>query len=571
MSHLPMGTGFHRILPLLFAAAMMLAGCARHSAEWQRLVMADAVMEERPDSALAILTAIDPAALASPEENARYALLLTQAQVKNGYIIDNDSLISKALEFYKTKKNSSELMRSLFYTSEVCFNQGNYGEAVHSLMEAEEMAKHKIDCLWLAKIDEMIADIYSNMHNPEEWSEYAMKASNLYKKIGKERNHRFLLIDYATAMANKGNVNTASALMDSVISLALQEPNDTPLICYGLKYKISVSLNDKDYTDANECYNQLSKLEATNLLSASEEAKLAQGYLVNNLIDEAQWHLQMADSLKNNSADEAAIDMMWADYYEAKGEYKLALNHVRKALDIQNRTVNKMLKESIAVEQRDFYNLQSLKERQNTQDWKNFSIIILVFTTLFVINITICHNLNQKVQKSRLETKILAISKLNSSLTDEKNRIKRLSQKNEEMEQEIEALFKSRWTTLNFLCNQYFDKDSEEKLRDTITKEIKKEIEKLKKTNAQLEIERAVNQYMGNIIDVMKQECTFLKPRDIKFLTFELAGFSPTAVCIYTDITIDYFYLKRSNLIKKIKNSSVQHKDWFLSKLTKNK
>ncbi|MCC8118029.1 MAG: hypothetical protein LIP09_04665 [Bacteroidales bacterium] len=533
--------------------------------------MADNVMEERPDSALAILAAIDPSVLASPEENARYALLLTQAQVKNGYIIDNDSLISKALEFYKTKKNSNELMRSLFYDSEVGYNQGSFVEVIQSLMEAEEMASNKDNCLWLAKIEEMIGDIYSNMHNQEEWAEYSMKASNLYKKIGKERNHRFLLIDHTTALSNKGNITLASELIDSVISLAQHEPADTALLCYGLKFKISLFLNNRNNKDAIDCYDRLSKLGITNLLSANEEARLAQAYIAENLMDQANWHIQNAQSHKNNSADEAAINMVWADYNESNGEYKLALDNVRKALDIQNTTVNYLLRESIAAEQRDFYNLLALKERQNTKEWKNLFVVILVFTTLFTFAIIICYRLNQKVQKSKLEAKIHDIYRLNTSLTNEKNHLKRLTQKNEEMEKEMETLFKKQWSTLNFLCNQYFDKDSEQKLRETITKEIKKEIEKLKNSDAQLEMERAVNRYMGNIIDVMKQECPFLKPRDIKFLTFEMAGFSPTAVCIYTDITIDYFYLKRSNLIKKINNSAAEHKDWFLSKLPKKK
>ncbi len=73
----------------------VLMACAR-DIDAERLSRAEAVMESCPDSALAILDSIDTNALSSESSRAKYALLLTQAEVKNNIFPPNDSLINSA-------------------------------------------------------------------------------------------------------------------------------------------------------------------------------------------------------------------------------------------------------------------------------------------------------------------------------------------------------------------------------------------------------------------------------------------------------------------------------------------
>ena len=68
-----------------------------------RLAVADAVMQASPDSALSILQEIDAGRLREDCDKALYGLLYTQALEKNYMNPDNDSLISKSLDYYRLR------------------------------------------------------------------------------------------------------------------------------------------------------------------------------------------------------------------------------------------------------------------------------------------------------------------------------------------------------------------------------------------------------------------------------------------------------------------------------------
>ena len=71
----------YKVITFLMFLAAMLCGCQKSQVS-QRLDLAEAIMEERPDSALAILREIDGSALRG-EPQARHALLLSQALDRN--------------------------------------------------------------------------------------------------------------------------------------------------------------------------------------------------------------------------------------------------------------------------------------------------------------------------------------------------------------------------------------------------------------------------------------------------------------------------------------------------------
>ncbi len=48
---------------------------------------------------------------------------MTQAMVKNGFLLYSDSLLLPAIEYYSTDEESPELMKTLFYQSEIEMNR----------------------------------------------------------------------------------------------------------------------------------------------------------------------------------------------------------------------------------------------------------------------------------------------------------------------------------------------------------------------------------------------------------------------------------------------------------------
>ncbi|MCC8117967.1 MAG: hypothetical protein LIP09_04345 [Bacteroidales bacterium] len=148
--------------------------------------------------------------------------------------------------------------------------------------------------------------------------------------------------------------------------------------------------------------------------------------------------------------------------------------------------------------------------------------------------------------------------------------LKSVTEEQDIMKKEMERLFQSSWSVLNSLCSQYYEKDSP-KLRQTFVKHIENEIKKLKNPKAQAELEKSVNRYMGGIIAHLREEYKCVKSKDIPFLTLLIAGLSPKTVCLFQDMSLDNFYVKRYRIVKKIEESDNPDKDWVISLIMNSK
>lgn len=180
------------LVPLL--AAYGLWSCSP-SAERIRLEAADAIMEQNPDSAYAIVCSTDTSALRSAGDRALYALLYTQARTKLNYVQTDDSLIATAVRYYERRGDSPELMRALFYRGDVTYNDGDMHTALLSTIRARAIAIDQGDHYWRAKCAEQLADIYSSAYNNGKAIPYTEEACREYLQAGKIRNNLFSSCD----------------------------------------------------------------------------------------------------------------------------------------------------------------------------------------------------------------------------------------------------------------------------------------------------------------------------------------------------------------------------------------
>lgn len=152
-----MNTKYLIILSLLLA----VLSCTRHSEVSDTLAHADAVMEQHPDSALALLEAIPDSALVTSRDRALHALLLTQALDKNYIDVTSDSLINIAVNYFQNHGSKEYLMKALFYLSRIDYNIHHYRQSMMSSMESERISTQLNNPFWSAKNQELQADIYA--------------------------------------------------------------------------------------------------------------------------------------------------------------------------------------------------------------------------------------------------------------------------------------------------------------------------------------------------------------------------------------------------------------------------
>ena len=123
---------------LFFLIALWpLRGCSDHPHYDTRLNMADTLMRQDVDSALATLSAIQPGDLAQDADRAYHALLLTEARYKCYITATSDSLINMALDYYKQHGEEREkLTRAYIYKGAVMEELGENREAMQYYKQA---------------------------------------------------------------------------------------------------------------------------------------------------------------------------------------------------------------------------------------------------------------------------------------------------------------------------------------------------------------------------------------------------------------------------------------------------
>ncbi len=89
-----------RTLYLLLLSLLLLTGCNDPKSVTDALARAEALMNEYPDSAWAVLNTFSPDEMRQNRTRALYALLYTQAQDKTYRDETNVSLISIAVDYY---------------------------------------------------------------------------------------------------------------------------------------------------------------------------------------------------------------------------------------------------------------------------------------------------------------------------------------------------------------------------------------------------------------------------------------------------------------------------------------
>ncbi len=129
------------VIGLLVVLVAVVAGCGGSHRYDSRLVLADSLMQANPDSALALVQAVDADSLSTEGDRAYRDLLLTQARYKCYITATSDSAINRALAYYRHHKGEREkLTRAYIYKGAVMQELGHPDSAMHYYKTAEATA-----------------------------------------------------------------------------------------------------------------------------------------------------------------------------------------------------------------------------------------------------------------------------------------------------------------------------------------------------------------------------------------------------------------------------------------------
>lgn len=578
------------VISVLAALITVLSGCSE-SETARSLDRAEAVMEEHPDSALAILGAIPSADVNSSADRALHALLLTQAQIKNGHIVDNDSLINIAVRHYSDRDDSPRLMKSLFYKAQVEYNRGDMAAAIVPAIRARELATEFNDSYWRAKAAELMADIYSVTHYKSEAVKYTEEAAEHYKKAGKARNHLFALCDLAVVRSNDGvDDNKNIALLDSVRRIAINEPADTTLIVYADRTLFGMYVDSGRNDEAHRILEEMLSLKSHYFPDSEQYSYMSRLATNDGNDEEALQIIKTANDEATNTSQKVHVYVFYRDYHKSKGMSREAEAYTDSILTLQNTEVAAVLKQSVVSAQRDFFTARAEKEADKARLSAMTASALGILLAAVCIGFLLYYREKMRRKKAEIETMMLeaqslsaqldekdeslqsAINELNKTRNDLKELSITVSDKDSLLKTQTlltNSILEKRFQTLNALSKDYLTLTNQSSPRTGIVSDFKKELDIMANPESQAELERIVNNKHQGIITRLRNQLPKIKDQDIFFLTLIAAGVSRNAICLITKNKQANYYNKCSRLRRKIENSDSTDKQEFLDTIFK--
>ena len=188
--------GSKEYFTLLIALLLtILCSCGRNAKVMDE---AERIVEQSPDSSLALLSTVDRYSL-SKSDRARFGLLFTMAQDKSGIDVDMDTLIRQSYIYYKGEPETKYYGLSQYYMGKYYFLNDSTTECEECFQNVVNNAKKRGDidlqCLALEKLSRSIV-----LSNKRLSVIYAKKAVDLYSN---QKNAKIAnLILYMLNLAN---------------------------------------------------------------------------------------------------------------------------------------------------------------------------------------------------------------------------------------------------------------------------------------------------------------------------------------------------------------------------------
>lgn len=526
---------------ILVAVAFAISSCEDATIN-EQMDKAECLMNEKPDSALIILRNIDKTIELSESQNARYALLYSQALDKNYIDETNDSLINIAVEYYNENGTAKEKFLSLYYWGRVCHNSKDYSKAILAYTKAEQLLPDIEDTFIKGLLYNQLAYLYEQYNDYHKALDAYKRAYSYFDKAQriKHRNYSRYCIG-AMLRSSSDKYKEAENVLIEMLQTAI-ENGDSVLWSSCMSELIVHYVESGQYEKATILYEKYKSDNSINALYPKFYSSIFLLLAHNNKYGESDIYQRIAWQKARTKGDTILIMTNLAKISELKGEYQQAYSLLNKARSIEVKNVRKQLEHPILMIQKEYLEkeLEFNKYKQNAQFQKSILIIILIL--LLSITIFIYFRYLIKKREYKISEYSDVILELRQKLQENKTVMSELLQNS----------FKNQFKILNSVGDTIFNQTNDLKGQKIVYNEIKNIVERFKDRKTYLELEQLVNKYCNNVMETLRTEVPSLDDEDYRQLCYHYAGFSGKLISLLLEKSQSNVYLRKSRLKEKI-------------------
>lgn len=537
------------LFPVIFLITMLgsllPSGCTT-SPERPKLERIEALIDEHPDSATALLAEIDTAALRSDRDRALYHLLHNLALYKSFNDSLDETALKHAVDVFINTGDLSRASKSLYLLGNLQMNQGNPGNSAISFMKGIEQATKCKDYFNEGLCSKSLSDLYGDYYDTKQQLAYAKQATEAFRQAHRHDWELYSMLDIATAHNNCMNFDSSIVISRKVLSDSTAFSDNT------LMALASETLGLGAFATKNEslaalCYADAIRYDITTLKSNDAEI-IRLLSLRSDSIAVSKENLSLLNGFIKDKKGDRSIHSVHADRGNYEEAYE-ALNEYRKEQDL---FISNIVTRSI-----DYYveeyreNESKLLSAMHAAEHK-----VWLFCSGSVIIILIVLGLYQS-KRHRLEREIL-IRKASFLTKDLDNKNQKISL----ISSHLKELLNDKFKNIEYVCSTYQENNSKqtaERIRELITSfnSDKSLLEK---------IEYNINSSYDNLLIDLRTEIPDIKELDYKLYVYTILGFSGTSIALILNKNRDVVYNRKSRLKRRLKSLPKEKSARFLIK-----
>lgn len=546
---------FYRLIIVLFAT-IIIVSCENAKIN-EHMDKAEELMNEKPDSALIILNGLDKTKGLNDSQNARYALLYSQALDKNYIDETNDSLINIAVEYYNENGTAKEKFLSLYYQGRIYYNAQNYAKSILAYTKAEQLIDEFEDDFIKGLLYTQLGFIYEKYYDYSKALNSYQLSYQYYDKANKYSHCRYAKYNEATIYAIlPHDLNNTINTYYRIIKEA-ENANDTTLVSVCLSDLIVYLTQNEQFEKANSLLDSLISNYSIKNKTSDFFSATALLYVYNSNIKLSSEYMQIAKEKAEDNGDSVFIEINKAKIAALKKDYKSAYENLCDAKVLENKAVRKRLEHPIIAIQKDYLEkeLEFNKYKQKSQ----MQTSIFIGLIIFLFGITIFIYLRNLIKKREYKISEYAdfIEELQQKHQENKNIVSELLQNS----------FKEQYKVLNSIGDTIFNQTNDPKGQKIVYNEVKYIVERFKEKKTFQELEVLVNKYCDNVMEKLRTEVPTLEEEDYHQLCYHYAGFSGKLISLLLEKKQSNIYLRKSRLKEKIIQINPQNTDIILGYL----
>ena len=545
-------------------AMWVTAGCGRRAVDL--MDRADALLDDRPDSAKVLLEQINPDRFLCPGRRARYTVLATTGRERTnmfpGPSVKNydDTLLYNALDWYEKHPNRRprDYMRALYYYGYRLFELKDSFSAIYYLTQAQQLAENLNEAFYSGMAYREIGAAYILSFNYPAAIENELKALEAFNSAGRPLHAASAKEEMARAYYYSGDYMQAQALCEQVCEVyqdsVLRAENLVILAVSMLR--LSPDNADRSIQLINESVS-LGKPLWMDALGV-----LAEAYAIKGLYKKTDDALKKLEQLANTEVRKNNLRFYQSRVALAKGDYRTAYEKEEAFLMGMQQLNLHGQAESIMAVQRNYYKGLHDAEitRARTRKWKIGGLI-----ALFILIIGLLFSMYNRQRRRRIEDQRTYIREMEEASSLAQN-LKRQIENSHLIGHKWEKIMKTIETVISLSCEEYGAdaQKSARKLRD--------DFRSGKYNQDLMALADAISQNaVTNLKKEVRQKKGTLEEEDYLLYALWIDGLTNTAMSHLfkskrgNDLQVNALYVRKNRLKSKLEDLLGKEAEKYLS------